>query len=391
MKIIIIKLGAKGDVVRTLPVLKAIKEKHPDSVINWVTKENSKDLFKNNEHVDKVFSIEDLNAEEKFFEELNKDADKVYNFDIEEDATALAKKIDAKEKLGFSSEEGFAIPFNFAAEYYLNTIFDDELKKNNKKTYQEMMFDAAELPYDKEHYGITLSDDELDYAKEFFENNDLDNENPTIGIHLGASSRWPSKVWHNDNIKEFIRQAKLEGFDILVFGGPEESEKLNEFKDELANDDIEIIINDPNNSDRNFFSLVNLVDYMLVSDSFSLHVAISLKKPTVSLFFVTSPDEVEGYDYLEKIASPKLDDFFPEKQDLYDEDLTRSITPEEVLDRFREMRIKDESKKKPKTTSKPKPKKKSSPKKITTSKTKSKPLSKTNAKAKENKKKISKK
>ena len=88
MNICIIKLGAMGDVVRTLPILPAIKEKYPESKITWITKENIKDIFQNNFYVDKLLTLPAT---------TNEEFDILYNFDIEEDATNLAKNIVAKQ------------------------------------------------------------------------------------------------------------------------------------------------------------------------------------------------------------------------------------------------------------------------------------------------------
>ena len=71
---------------------------------------------------------------------------------------------------------------------------------------------------------------------------------------------------------------------------------------------------------------------MVCSDSFALHVAIALNKKTVGLFFCTSPSEVEGYDLLIKIIADKLEEFFPEKMDKYDEELVKSISVDKVLE-----------------------------------------------------------
>ena len=70
---------------------------------------------------------------------------------------------------------------------------------------------------------------------------------------------------------------------------------------------------------------------MVCSDSYALHTSLALKKPTIALFFCTSPHEVEDYGLLKKIISPKLYDFFPEKQDRFSEELVNSILVEQVL------------------------------------------------------------
>ncbi|MEI6059027.1 MAG: hypothetical protein WCP89_04630, partial [archaeon] len=184
--IAIIKLGALGDVVRTLPILLGLKEKFPESNITWITKENAKDIVSSSKHVDSVLTPPS---------KVKENFDILYNFDVDDEATKLASEIEAKKKYGFYKDGEYVSAFNFPAEYYLNTIFDDELKKSNKKTYQQMMFDAAELPYKKQHHPINLSESEKEYAQKFSKDNKIDQEK-LIGIHIGASSkRWPSKSW----------------------------------------------------------------------------------------------------------------------------------------------------------------------------------------------------
>ena len=54
MEILIIKLEALGDVLRTISVLPAIKDKYHNSKITWFTKKNSSPLLTNNKLVDNV-------------------------------------------------------------------------------------------------------------------------------------------------------------------------------------------------------------------------------------------------------------------------------------------------------------------------------------------------
>ena len=56
MKIVMIKLGALGDVIRTLPLAAAIKKNFPQSELTWITKADSSELIKTDSHVDKVLT-----------------------------------------------------------------------------------------------------------------------------------------------------------------------------------------------------------------------------------------------------------------------------------------------------------------------------------------------
>ena len=327
MKICIIKLGALGDVVRTLPILIGIKEKYPDSEISWITKKESSDIVNSSPYIKKIYTLSD---------EIMEIFDILYNFDIDDEATSLAKKIQAGQKYGFYSDNGFVLAFNLGAEYYLNTLFDDEIKKTNAKTYQEMIFMAAELPYKKQHHPIFLSNKDINYAEIFFKENKI-NPEKLIGVHLGASPRWPSKAWHQENLKEFIKKAKSRNYEIILFGGPNEENQIKEFKDELFEKGIIVYINNPNNTSLQFASLVNRCDFMVCSDSFSLHISLALKKSTIGLFFCTSPKEVEDYGLLKKIVSQMLQDFFPEKMNQYNEELVKSISSVEVFNAIIEL------------------------------------------------------
>lgn len=320
-KIIIIKLGALGDVVRTLPILPAIKEKYPNSEIYWVTKQNALGIFEGNPYVKEAYALPFSTAE---------DFDILYNFDIDEEATKLAKEIRAGKKYGFYSENAYPAAFNAGAEYYLNTLFDDELKKSNRKTYQEMMFDAAELPWKKQFCPIYLSEKDKVYAADFIKKNNLKTGN-LIGIHIGASPRWPSKAWHESELKKFITKAKQKGYEILLFGGADEKERLERISKEMQNKGLSVYTNNPKNTIKEFASLVNICEAVVCSDSLALHISLALKKPTIGLFFCTSPYEIEDYGILKRIVSPMLSSFFPERMDEYSEELTKSISADDVL------------------------------------------------------------
>ena len=133
MEILIIKLGAKGDVVRTLPILLPIKEKFPDSKITWITKPSSREILETSPHINKLLTTPITESQIQELPEF----DILYNLDIEGEATNLAMITKANKKLGFYSEAGYASAFNFPAEYYISTSFDDQLKKTNTKTCME--------------------------------------------------------------------------------------------------------------------------------------------------------------------------------------------------------------------------------------------------------------
>src|SRR3989304_2686597 len=56
-RILAIRLQAMGDVVITLPYLKSLKRRHPDSVIDFLTRQETEEVPGHVAFFDRVFSI----------------------------------------------------------------------------------------------------------------------------------------------------------------------------------------------------------------------------------------------------------------------------------------------------------------------------------------------
>ncbi len=300
-KILIIKLDATGDVLRTTSLLFALKEKYPASHICWITRKNSIPLFYNNILVDEVLAFEapELNARlqtEEFALLIHPDASPV--------SSALASIVNAKEKRGYIlSKKGKVAPANSAAEEWLEMGAFDDLKKKNQKTYQQILHEIAGVEYDKGEIIINLSPAELLFMENFKKIQKFGQFKHLIGLNTGASRRWQLKQWRFDGYKELI--SKLTGHKdvgILLYGGPEEVEKNEELKKLFP----ALIDTGTNNTLRQFFALLNLSDIVITGDTLALHAATALKKNVICVFGPTSSNEIEDYGRIVKV-SPKMD------------------------------------------------------------------------------------
>ena len=320
-KVCIIKFGALGDVVRTTPILQGIKEKFPDSEITWITIPLVKEILEGNPLINKILTPN---------EPLEDHYDTLYSLDIDKEPTTLANKVKAEKKYGFFDMDGFPMAFNKEAEYYLNTIFDDDLKIKNRKTVQEMFFEICDLPYNKQPISINITEQAKQNINQFLEENSL-KDKKIIGFNIGSSPRWPSKAWHPEKIKECIKKLKEKGYEIILLGGSEEIESMNDLQSSIESEGIKIYSKNTSNSLQEFFALINACDKIICADTLAAHIALGLGKPILELFFCTPPWEIESYNTGKKITSSKLLDFFPQKMDQYDEELVKSIDVEEVI------------------------------------------------------------
>lgn len=318
-KILIIKLDAIGDVLRTTSILHALKEKYPSSHVTWITKKNAKDIFKNNNFVDRVLSFEEPETILKLeIEEF----DILVHPDASPTSSPMAAKVNAKLKKGYISNKlGKVIPADEDAVEWLEMGAFDEFKKKNKKTYQQIIHEITGLNYRSGEIIINLSNDEKNFAQEFFKKNNLSKYDYLIGLNTGASRRWQYKQWRFDGYKELIENLSADNrTGILIYGGPEEIDRNRKLRNNFSN----VIDTGSKNSLREFFALLNLSEIVVTGDTLALHVATALKKQTISLFGPTSSNEIEDYNRIIKVV-PEMDclvcykqrcDFIPNCMDL---------------------------------------------------------------------------
>ena len=208
-RILIIKLGAMGDVIRTTPLLPLIKKKYPDAHITWLVGEQSKDLAKADRVL--VYSLDNV------LRLQNETFDVVFSLEIDVPGSAIANFVKAKEKYGFYlDKDGHPSCFNGSSKFYLERVFSNYVNKNNNKTYQEMMAEIMELDYEKIEPVLNFDNE---YGEDFVKKNNIQNK--LIGIHMGSSPRWPSKVWAKEKLIEFIRKVYSETeHKVILFAGP---------------------------------------------------------------------------------------------------------------------------------------------------------------------------
>lgn len=323
-KILIIKLDAPGDVLRTTSILHALKLKYPDSHITWLTKQNAKEIFINNHLVDKVLTFESYELISRLSVET---FDLLIHLDTSPTSSSLATITNSKTKKGFVLNSfGQVAPANKDAIEWLEMSAFDEFKKRNKKTYQQIIHEICGLNYSKGEIIIKLDEKEIEFKNQFIIRNNLHKFKNIIGLNTGASKRWQLKQWRFDGFKELI--AKLQKHDdlgILLFGGKDETERNKNLKNIFP----KVIDTGSENSLRHFFTLLDIPNLVITGDTLALHAATALNKKVICYFGPTSSSEIEDYGRIVKIA-PEMDclvcyktecDFKPNCMDLISSDL----------------------------------------------------------------------
>ncbi len=302
MNILVIKLGAIGDVIRTTTILPGLKEKYESCRIDWLTKKESFDILKNNNLIDKTYLTEQ-DVEDAL---KNKEYDLIINLDDDYDACKLATKIKHKKIIGayldndkkvYSEDSSLWFDIGLISKFGKQKA--DELKAKNTKTYQEIIYNILDLDYKKQEPILILNNNELGFGKDFAQKNNIKNRDIVIGINTGAGGRWQDKKLSTEKTIELVDKLnngiKINNktIKLLLFGGPKEKERNKEIKKLVKTN---IIDAGCDNSLMEFASLVNLCNILITSDSLAMHIGIALKKKIVVFFYPTSASEIELYN-----------------------------------------------------------------------------------------------
>ena len=303
-QILVIKLGAMGDVLRTKAILPALKAEHPDSWVVWLTDRGSECLVRD-PSVDEILSftpqgIEALDG--RHFARL-------ICLDKDKHALALSRRLSADRKQGFAPTVYNTVTvWNEASMYALRLGLSDPLKfYENEKSVPEIVSEMCELSYNGQPYRLEIDGKaETKAAQRWREITEGKAAGKTVvGLNTGCGPVFATKGWTEGNMAEFVRMAgERDDFALVLLGGPRERDlhsALMESAGDLA--DERIFDAGTDNPLEVFFGLVNRCDVVLSADSLGMHIAIALGKPVVAWFGPTCHQEVDLYGKGEKIVT----------------------------------------------------------------------------------------
>ncbi len=294
--ILIIKLGAMGDVLRTTALLEPLRRARPGCSIEWMTRPESVDLLKG--VVDRILVPESATLAEIQVREY----DLVINLDLSRDSAALASYAKARDRRGYiMSKDGAVVPCDERGRTWYEMSLHDGLKKANQRTYQDHMLDILGLEPPIGEILIRLDDADRQAAQKIMNTHHLEKHKPIIGFNIGAGGRWRWKAWTTEG---FIQLARLlnpqwEPYILLLYGPEEASLKDSIMKSKGS---IRFIDTRGDNPIRQFMGLIELCDLVVTGDTLAMHIALGLGKQVVGLFGPTSMAEIEMYGRGVKLA-----------------------------------------------------------------------------------------
>jgi heptosyltransferase-2 len=297
-RLLIVKLDAMGDVLRSTALLPPLAKAHPHAAITWITRKESIPLLQRNPYVTEILelgpeAVAQLNARE---------FDRVVNLDASKTSAALASAARAPRRDGFVLDpRGFVQPTNDAARAWLELGLFDDLKRAGDVTYQDRMAAILGLPARQHEYVFVLDSTEVQEGRRHLKSLGVDAGRPLVGLNTGAGGRWALKQWREDGYVELVSRlaAARPDLQFVLLGGPGEHERNARLRRRSS---VRLLDPGCDNPVRHFAAMLGQCDVVVTGDTLAMHLSIALTRRTVVLFGPTSAPEIELYGLGEKVV-----------------------------------------------------------------------------------------
>ena len=280
-RILFIKLGAIGDVIRTTPLIERYKKEYGDCHFSWIT--HSPQVLPE-EQVDIVYKWNEASVSSL----ANQKFDIAINLDKDKEACMLLALINSYKKFGFIWEDGHLNTATDQAEHKLITGIFDHISKKNTKNYLEEIFEICHFNFNGEEYLINLNQDLSNMWKKKFGR--LAGGKIIIGLNTGCGLRWKTRLWPKKYWINLINELEKKGYFCLLMGGPDE-DQMNRFYAKETNATYLGTF-----SLEEFIAITNNTNIIVTPVSMMMHIALALSKQLMLFHNIFNVHEFELYD-----------------------------------------------------------------------------------------------
>lgn len=273
-RILIIKLGAIGDVIRTTPLVSTYKKMYPNCKITWLTMTPAI-LPKN--AIDEILKFDYASA----LYLQNAEFDIAINLDKEKEASALLLQVKASEKYGYILKDNVSQPVNDLAFHKFHTGLFDDVSQANTLNYCQEIYALCGMEYQGEPY---LLDNHNDKG---FVWNDINRSKKIVGLNTGCGDRWTTRLWPIEYFSELAKKLIAEGFEVILLGGEQEHPRNLEIQ-KLSGAKYLGYFSLPQ-----FINLINQCDLIVTQVTMGMHLTLGLQKKIVLMNNIFNPNEFD--------------------------------------------------------------------------------------------------
>lgn len=307
-RVLIIKLGALGDVVRTGSLLPTLAGWPDPPHVTWLTAPAAVPLVERfDPPVHRVLAFGPETLAHLPVEHFNT----VICLDKDAAPCGLAMRIPAENHLGIGlSRYGTVEPLNEECDEYFTLGLDDTLKFHvNDKSHPRLIHEALGWPYQRHSYRLRPTEADRRHAARLLKQAGIPERMLLVGINPGAGHVFANKAWRKAGYIQLMRElggrlrrwAPEAGF--LMLGGADEADTIDEIT-AATRERANVFSVGAGLPMGTFIALVERCAVTVSADTLAMHLALATGRRSVAIFGPTAHQEIEMFDHGEKIVTP---------------------------------------------------------------------------------------
>ena len=284
-RLLIIKLSSLGDIILSVPGIRAIREKFPHHKISLLVGEESKDVLLKSPYIDELLVV-DLKGKDKGIRGLlsiarilrKKNFDLVIDLQSNRLSHLLSFLSLSLNRYGYDNKK---------LSFLLNHRIKDDKPRVGPVEHQFKMLKLLGIDLRDNQLELWPSKEDQEYIENLLNAEWLSDDQKIIGINMGASKRWVTKCWPRPHMVKFCDELGLKNIRVVVTGTADDSSEANMLVNAVKN--AKVINACGKTTVNQLASLIKRCAVYISADSSPLHIAAAVKTPIVAFFGPTDP------------------------------------------------------------------------------------------------------
>ena len=292
--ILVIKLRNIGDVLLTVPAIRAVRERFPDAHICALVNRGTEEMLTGSPFIDEVMVFDRSIKALPFFSRAKKEITLLQEirgrgFDMTIDLTSGDRAAiysllsGARYRIGYDPEGK-----GFLGKRYVYTHMGKRLDGSvhtviqNLHLLRQFVINTHDLKVD-----IHFSEEDIEYAESLLSENGLKDE---TYVHIHPTSRWLFKCWKDEHMAEVITWLLQRDLGVVVTSSTEKGE-MEKAKRILSLVDSRFTVNDSRLLDlcgrttlKHMAVISSGASLFFGVDSAPMHIAAAVGTPVIALF-----------------------------------------------------------------------------------------------------------
>ena len=282
--ILVIKISSLGDVILSVPSIRAIRKRFPEANIKVLVDVKFREIFDKCPYINEVITCDFKNRDKNIgFLNLasrlrSEDFDISIDLQNNRKSHLIAALSFIKERYGFN---------NGKLSFLINRKINLPNKPMDPVEHQGSVLGLLGITRLDKRIELWTTEDSESWAEKLLQSSWLQKNHKLVAISLSASKKWKSKNWSINSMASLADLlAKKKEVRVVIIGAKENESDAKEFIKKVTCNPIDVV---GKTSIPQLVSLLRRCDVLLTGDSAPMHIAAGCDLPFVAIFGPTDP------------------------------------------------------------------------------------------------------